>query len=176
MAALAALDARLRSVVLTVSEPALAQLRLAWWRETLCASPEQWPPHDPDLIALRTHGVPSATALALVDAWDDILCAMDAPVAEQAQAGAGYGQTVFNGVAALCAAPLSADAGRAWGVAQTLPPQLWSAAARHVAPHAPTSARDMLTTLDTLAHEALRSGCPPGALHVGWRLLRARRG
>ena len=51
--ALLALDARLAAILSQRREPIAAQLRLAWWRETLAKPSAQWPRGEPVLDALR---------------------------------------------------------------------------------------------------------------------------
>jgi phytoene synthase len=68
--ALLALDARLATLIRRSSEPMLAQLRLAWWREAIAREPEHWPRGEPILATLRSWGGATATATALVDAWE----------------------------------------------------------------------------------------------------------
>lgn len=68
--ALFALDARLATLIRRSSEPMLAQLRLAWWRESIGHDPSAWPQGEPILAALRSWGDAHAEAAALVDAWE----------------------------------------------------------------------------------------------------------
>jgi phytoene synthase len=68
--ALLALDARLANLIRRSSEPMLAQLRLAWWREAIAGDPAQWPTGEPILATLRSWGDRAGTASSLVDAWE----------------------------------------------------------------------------------------------------------
>lgn len=66
------LDRRFAQIVATVREPMLAQMRLAWWRETLGAPAEERPAGDLLLEALRQWRDSSALA-ALADGWEALL-------------------------------------------------------------------------------------------------------
>jgi len=70
--ALMALDARLAAILRGRREPIAAQLRLAWWRETLARPPADWPRGEPVLEALR--GWRDAGGLAeLAEGWEALL-------------------------------------------------------------------------------------------------------
>lgn len=70
--ALLALDARLGAIVRRRGEPVLAQVRLAWWRDTLAADPSGWPEGEPVLALLRPWQDPAAL-VPLVDGWEALL-------------------------------------------------------------------------------------------------------
>jgi phytoene synthase len=70
--ALFALDTRLAGFVRRGSEPLAAQMRLAWWRETLGSPPAGWPKGDPLLELLRGWRAPERL-VALVDGWERLL-------------------------------------------------------------------------------------------------------
>jgi phytoene synthase len=72
--ALFALDTRLAGFVRRGSEPLAAQMRLAWWRETLGSPPTGWPKGDPLLELLRGWRAPERL-VALVDGWERLLAA-----------------------------------------------------------------------------------------------------
>ena len=67
-----ALDTRLAGFVRRGSEPLAAQMRLAWWRETLGEPPAGWPKGDPLLELLRGWRAPERL-VALVDGWELLL-------------------------------------------------------------------------------------------------------
>jgi len=70
--ALFAVDARLAAILRMRREPIAAQLRLAWWRETLAKPSAQWPRGEPVLDALR--GWRDASGLAgLAEGWEALL-------------------------------------------------------------------------------------------------------
>lgn len=68
--AMLALDTRLAGLIRRSSEPMLAQLRLAWWREAIAQNPAKWPQGEPVLAALRSWGEHAGAATALVDGWE----------------------------------------------------------------------------------------------------------
>ena len=68
--ALLALDTRLAGIVRAASEPMLAQLRLAWWREQLDTDMASWPEGEPLLAVLRSWQGGQATLVRLVDGWE----------------------------------------------------------------------------------------------------------
>jgi phytoene synthase len=102
--ALFALDARLATLIRRSSEPMLAQLRLAWWRESIGHDPQRWPLGEPILASLRSWGSRTATAAALVDAWEALTA--PSPLGDAAM------QAFAQGRGAACAA-LAAALGRA---------------------------------------------------------------
>ncbi|PEQ11251.1 hypothetical protein B2G71_18375 [Novosphingobium sp. PC22D] len=69
-----ALDARLASLLRSASEPMLAQLRLAWWRETLGGA-AHWPAGDPVLAALGSWRGRHAALVPLVEGWEALTAA-----------------------------------------------------------------------------------------------------
>jgi len=70
--ALLALDARLAGLLRKRGEPVLAQVRLAWWRDTLAANRHGWPHGEPVLVLLRSWR-DAAPLVALVDGWEALL-------------------------------------------------------------------------------------------------------
>ncbi|WP_448664403.1 squalene/phytoene synthase family protein [Sphingomonas sp. CJ20] len=66
LAALLALDDALAQLLRTTREPALGQLRLAWWRDALDKLDREPPPAEPVLQALAAHVVPHGGGAALV--------------------------------------------------------------------------------------------------------------
>ena len=68
--ALLALDARLGGLVRQAREPLLAQIRLAWWRDRLGESPENWPGGEPLLAGLRESWAKPRALVGLVDGWE----------------------------------------------------------------------------------------------------------
>ncbi|MFN4114523.1 MAG: hypothetical protein ACK4GD_11330 [Sphingomonadaceae bacterium] len=116
-AALIGFDLRLAATVATASEPMLAQIRLAWWRETLEFPRDMRPAGDALLDALGQHLAGSEPMLTgLVEAWELILA--EPPIAHQtldrylnlrAAAYAGLG-------ARFGIDPANADAAARWWV------------------------------------------------------------
>jgi phytoene synthase len=70
--ALLALDCRLAAILRARREPIAAQLRLAWWRETLTRPAAEWPRGEPVIDALRGWRDPSDLA-ALAEGWEALL-------------------------------------------------------------------------------------------------------
>lgn len=77
LSALLALDAALGEVVRSTTQPALGQIRLAWWREQLTRLDNAPPPAMPVLATLATdvlpRGVNGAALAAVVDGWDVLI-------------------------------------------------------------------------------------------------------
>ncbi len=74
LAVVFALDQRLSRIVAQATEPMLAQLRLAWWRDELAKLVSDRPSGDAVLDAVGTHWLGEETHLiSLVDAWEVML-------------------------------------------------------------------------------------------------------
>ncbi|MBT2133673.1 hypothetical protein KK137_04935 [Croceibacterium sp. LX-88] len=67
-----ALDRRMATILRSRREPIMAQVRLAWWRETLARDPLHWPQGEPLLEALREWRDPSGLA-ELASGWEALL-------------------------------------------------------------------------------------------------------
>ena len=86
---LLALDARLARTAQSASEPQLAQIKLAWWRDRLAEAPEFRPKGEPLLALLGQWRGEDAALSDLVDAWERTVGEPDAPQAvAAARAGA----------------------------------------------------------------------------------------
>lgn len=72
-AGLFALDRRFAQIVGLNREPMLAQMRLAWWRETLRAPVVGWPAGEPLLAALSAWGAHARNLAGLTDGWEGML-------------------------------------------------------------------------------------------------------
>ena len=68
--ALFALDQRLAKLVSTTSEPMLAQIKLAWWRDRLSESVDRRPNGDQVLDQLRLWAGSEKPLIALINAWE----------------------------------------------------------------------------------------------------------
>lgn len=68
--ALLALDARLAHLLRQSREPMMAQLRLAWWRESLGQPAARWPSGEPLLALLASWRDRHGALVALVDGWE----------------------------------------------------------------------------------------------------------
>lgn len=71
--AILALDARLGRMVGQANEVLLAQMRLAWWRDTLRQKPEEWPKGDPLLALISEEFEDTETLVGLVDGFEALL-------------------------------------------------------------------------------------------------------
>ena len=95
------LDARLGRICLTASEPALAQLRLAWWRDELSRerpAAAEMPP-DPLLASLLTEwGSDRSAPIALIDGWEELIGDLP-PTGEAAMGFAAGREAVFAEIA-----------------------------------------------------------------------------
>ena len=125
-ALLMAFDSRLADVVLTSSEPMIAQLKLAWWRDALSAARDKRPKGEPMLALLseiesaeRVKGVPS-DMLSLVDAWEILSVQEDAQLEHFSD---HRGDAVFKSFARWNGAAVTQDiemAGRRWSLADMM--------------------------------------------------------
>lgn len=77
-AGLFALDARMAAILRSRREPMAAQLRLAWWRDTLAMPAAEWPGGEPVLDVLRSWREPSGLAV-LAEGWEALLAENLAP-------------------------------------------------------------------------------------------------
>lgn len=117
--ALMALDARLADILRQASEPMMAQLRLAWWRETLQGPAGRWPEGEPLLGALRSWGGGHTALGVLVDGWE----AMTAPAPLgggpllQLAEGRGRALAALSSVIAPGREAAAERAGRRWALA-----------------------------------------------------------
>ncbi|GGY97303.1 hypothetical protein [Novosphingobium colocasiae] len=110
--ALLALDARLAGLLRHSREPMLAQLRLAWWRETLGQDAAAWPEGEPLLAALRSWSNAHAPLVALVDGWE--MLTGTAPLPADALAGMAEGRAAaFSGLAGVLGFAAQAEDTRA---------------------------------------------------------------
>lgn len=71
--ALLLLDHRLSRAVAGASEPLLAQVKLAWWRDRMRTPASQWPQGEPLLAALARFDGERPALEALVDAWEGLI-------------------------------------------------------------------------------------------------------
>lgn len=68
-----ALDRRFAQIVANAREPMLAQMRLAWWRETLVRPVEEWPAGELLLEGLRDWAGHRSSLAAMADGWEAML-------------------------------------------------------------------------------------------------------
>lgn len=122
LAALLALDDALALLLRSTREPALGQMRLAWWRESLERLDSAPPPAEPVLQGLASHvlprGVSGASLVPVVHGWE-VLVEEDQLSADAIHRFAeGRGSLFVSAGVALGAAvtdPL-VEAGRGWAL------------------------------------------------------------
>jgi 15-cis-phytoene synthase len=126
VAALFELDGILASILRTTTEPAIAQMRLAWWHDALSALDDAPPRRAPVLEALAAHvlpgGITGAQLASLVESWD-ILVEEDVAIPETRQRHADARARLFVFAAAMLGgdghdvAAAGGAAGRGWAFA-----------------------------------------------------------
>ncbi|WP_213982191.1 squalene/phytoene synthase family protein [Sphingomonas sp. dw_22] len=123
LAALLALDDALAQLLRSTSQPAVGQLRLAWWREALARLDTQPPPAEPVLQGLAAEviplGIPGASLVPVVHGWE-VLIEEDALEADAlTRYGEGRGRLFEAAGRALGADPRDplAQAGQGWALA-----------------------------------------------------------
>ncbi|RPF70333.1 hypothetical protein [Aurantiacibacter spongiae] len=106
--ALLALNQRLGGVLRQASEPVIAQMKLAWWRDRFRQSPEDWPAGEPLLAALARWRGDTKRLEALVDGWEILLAeSLGREEADSYAAGhAGAWAALAEGVGSRIDAPL----------------------------------------------------------------------
>lgn len=123
LAALLSLDDALAHLLRTTTEPALGQIRLAWWREALAKLDHAPAPAEPVLQAIADHvvraGVTGASLAPIVDGWETLLLAEVLDAESLASFGAARG-TLFVAAGKVLGAKASApltEAGAGWALA-----------------------------------------------------------
>lgn len=115
-----ALDARLATVIRSASEPMLAQIRLAWWREMFDRPAADWPEGEPLLALLASWDEERAALVALADGWEAMTGEGGAATAAFSELANARGRS-FGALARLVRASEKADVaevlGREWAVA-----------------------------------------------------------
>lgn len=122
LAALLALDDALALLLRTTRDPALGQLRLAWWRDALERLDRAPAPAEPVLRALEAevlaHGVTGAALVPIVHGWEVLIEEERLDVEAIRRFGEGRGR-LFGAAGALLGSrgdPLDA-AGQGWAIA-----------------------------------------------------------
>jgi len=180
---LLALDSRLGAVLRRRGEPALAQMRLAWWRDLLGKDEAEWPGGDPVLALLGEWRDPAAL-IPLVDGWEALLAqSLDAAAIDEFVRGraAAFGQLAVElGVpsppAEACASWWTlADLAANLGDGDECAAVLEAAAALPSCPSLPRALRP-LAVLAALAQRSLARGGGPMLEGFGAALLAMRVG
>lgn len=106
------LDQRLAQIVERATEPMIAQLKLAWWRDAFTAQAGQRPKGEPLLSALFDQERPELLTVAgeLVDAWEILPCHGEWTDDELDAFAQKRGNAVFNGYCRLIGLSQSAAA------------------------------------------------------------------
>lgn len=73
VAALLVLDEQFAGFVRNASEPVLAQMRLAWWRDRFAQDPSDWPQGNPLLAQFADLGLEARHLGGVVDGWEHVL-------------------------------------------------------------------------------------------------------
>lgn len=174
LSALLRLDDRLANLVQTTSQPALGQLRLAWWREALARLDTQPPPGEPVLQELAASvlplGISGASLVPIVHGWEVLVeeIELDHDALRRFAEGRGQLFVVAGAVMEASARDPLATAGQGWALADL---------ARHLrAPAEAAEARAMASALldKATAVRWSRNGRALGALaHLARLDLRA---
>lgn len=123
LSALLVLDERLGDVVRTTNQPALGQLRLAWWREALARLDSQPPPGEPALQGLAASVLPlgfsGESLVPIVHGWEVLIEEERLDADALRRFGEGRGSLFVSAGKALDAAPRDplAEAGQGWALA-----------------------------------------------------------
>jgi len=163
---LLALDSRFGQLVRQRKEPVLAQMRLAWWRETLAQNASDRTVSDPLLEILADWSGEEASLVALVDGWEELLA--DAPlrpdaIACLAEARGDACAALARLVGVRKKAAEARNAGRCWALADLAigfsdpDERRLALAAGREAVHAPIHLPRALRSLTILAGLARRS-------------------
>ncbi|KRC81946.1 hypothetical protein ASE13_06235 [Sphingomonas sp. Root241] len=162
--ALFALDEALAQLLRTTREPALGQLRLAWWREALAKLDSEPAPAEPVLQALVREvlpkGVRGASLVPIVHGWEVLIEEETLDRGALRRFGEGRGELFVVAGAAMGAAPGDplAASGQGWALVDL---------ARHLrAPDEAAEARDLAAPLleDAVSKRWSRNGRALGAL------------
>ena len=187
-AGLLALDARIAGIVRQRGEVLMAQMRLAWWRDTLAKPAAGWPAGEPLLAQLTPWDGVRPALVDLVNGWEELLHDGPLPAAAMlrfARARAG----AFAALAALLNNGAAADAATRAGVTWALGDLVTGLSDPDERAHALDLARDHagpvtrlprvlrpLTVLDGLARRSIRRGGAPMLDGGGAFLLAIRLG
>jgi phytoene synthase len=123
LAALLALDDALALLLRSTSQPAVGQLRLAWWREALAKLDHQPAPAEPVLQGLASSvlplGVSGASLVPIVHGWEVLIeeDALDRDVLRRFGEGRGALFVVAGQAMAAGKSDPLAEAGQGWALA-----------------------------------------------------------
>lgn len=175
------LDETLGSIVARTENPAVGQMRLAWWHDAL-RTVRTAKPVDPLLVELAaTAAIDPETLLPLIDGWEALLDPLPLSDAALSLHADARGATLFGVAATLLGrdAPHIRDAGRLWALvdlafrvsdretaerALTLAPVIRGRLPGPLAPLAALAARDVRRGLD----KPRRQGSPARVARALW--------
>jgi len=117
LAALLMLDDALAKLLRTTREPAIGQIRLAWWREALERLDHAPPPAEPVLQAIAASGLGGGGLTPIVDGWEVLIeDRLDAGALARFGAGRGALFTAAGEAMGAKCDPLGV-AGQGWALA-----------------------------------------------------------
>lgn len=166
------LDVQFDGFVRNASEPVLAQMRLAWWRDRFAQDPSDWPKGNPLLSNFRDLGGHAGKLAHVVDGWERLLGERPLgpeDVLAHAEGRAQGWVALAAHVGESAALPAVARAGKrwalldlAWSHAEATERSMALKLAGSIAPTAalPRNLR-ALGVLDGLVQRALRHDRPP---------------
>lgn len=121
LAALLDLDAALAALLRTTTEPAIAQIRLAWWRERLAELGSAATPAMPVLQAVADHvvarGVAGERLVTIVEGWEVLVEAEQLDRSALLEFADKRGGRLFSIAAELLEGPIVSGAGDGWALA-----------------------------------------------------------
>lgn len=121
LSALLALDDTLASVLRTLREPAIAQMRMSWWHDALTRLDTAPPPAQPVLVTLSSavvpRGVPGTSLAHMVEGWEELVGTDDlsSDALQRFATGRGALFEIFGALAGV-RGPL-VEAGQGWALA-----------------------------------------------------------
>lgn len=172
IATLLSLEAQFAKFVFTASEPILAQMRLAWWRDRFAQSSQEWPIGNPLLAELAAWHAETSKLGQVVDGWEALLVNSPPTPAdfEAYRRGRAAGwQVLARHLGVSFDETGTAQASQRWSMADAAAslgePDARDAAMREgrklaKPPRLPRALRT-LTVLDAIGRRALESGAPP---------------
>ena len=118
LAALLMLDDALAALLRTTREPAIGQIRLAWWREALERLDAAPPPAEPVLQAVAASGLKGGALTPIVHGWEVLIEADRLDATALARFGEGRGSLfVLAGEAMGAKGDPLYEAGQGWALA-----------------------------------------------------------
>jgi phytoene synthase len=175
--ALLALDEALAQLLRTTREPALGQLRLAWWREALARLDSEPAPAEPVLRALAREvlprGVKGASLVPIVHGWEVLIEEETLDRDALRRFGEGRGELFVVAGTAMGAAPNDplAEAGQGWALVDLAAPSGARRGRRSARPRRAAAENRHLDTLEPQWSGAwgARPSCPARSVRAGGR-------